>query len=288
MASDESWLEQSGARTILAMRAWLVTAAALILCGCSEDDDRPAYQACGSQQCVGTPGGGSTPRSDAGSDSDAGGPTAVSITGQIRLLDGDLFDVERYVVLPGGAEVGFEAAAGGFTTVQVTSGVFTVEDVAVGSGIWASVRPRSLVDALATVQPIDTRAADSNPVRRDLLVVRASAIDGMLSVLSLPTVRGEGLAHAVLRFVDGATNAPVVGVSISARDAETVAYDSDQGWSDLALGSGARGLVLWANVTALPMPGTEHVLPISGAAQGSVAVQLAADAVTFMTVALSR
>jgi hypothetical protein len=148
--------------------------------------------------------------------------------------------------------------------------------------------PLDPADALPTLQPLDTGAAlaDAAALTRDLLLVRPSALDLILNVLSIPVERLPERASAVVRFIDADTLEPLPSMQVTARADETVAYDTAQGWTDDAIGTGPRGLTVIANLTALAYPGTDHLLAVAGAAEGNVSIRLAADTVTFLTVAV--
>lgn len=263
--------------------------------GCVEDPERAPLRTCnGADPGACRPptvigGGGPEPSGDGGTanpDAEVVSGSRVAVSGRVLLLNDERFDLQQAQLFTGAALVELEAATGGFSSASTTGGVFIVPEVSVGAGTWGAVVPLDAGDWLPTLQPVDTRAAEGVTLERDMIVLRASAVDLVLGVLTRPTQRLPGGAHALLRFVDVVSLEPVPGVRVEVAEGEVAAYALGQTWTDDALGTGPDGLVLVGNVPALVYPGSEHRLVLGGAAQGNTAVRLAADAITYTVVAL--
>lgn len=275
--------------------AVLLALSLIVSGGCAEDAERAPLRTCSGDvtgacrppTVIG--GGGPEPTSDAGAgepDSGTASGARVTVSGQVLLLDDERFSVEQAQPFTGSARVDLEAATGGFTSATTSGGAFVLPDVSAGPGTWGAVLPLDPGDWLPTLQPVDTRAPEGDALQRDLVLLRVTAVDLVLSVLTQPTQRLPGGAHALLRFVDAVNLEPVAGVGVQVAEGEVVAYALGQTWTDDAVGTGPDGLVLVSNVPALVYPGSEHRLALDGAAQGNIAVRLAADTITYTVVAL--
>jgi hypothetical protein len=279
-------------------RAWRVFIVACLIAGCERDEERPRVLGCASGRCtpglVAGPGAGSDGGSGSDADAtDAGGNDAgvsagTTVTGRVAVMNGETFEPAITTPLLEPTLVVAEAARGGFVEMTARAAEYTLSGIAIAADTWFVVTPDAVSDVAPTLQRVDTRAAaGSNGVAADLLAVRFSSLDVVLNVLTIPAERLPGRAHAVLRIVDAA-GVPLRGVRANSRADEVVAYDAGQTYSDAVEGTDARGVIVLANVAALPLPGSDHGRQLSGAVEGNVSLRLARDAITFAVVAVGE
>jgi len=104
-----------------------------------------------------------------------------------------------------------------------------------------------------------------------------------------PIIRSADAGQIVLRFVtDSPTASPVSGVRATlVGTSEARIFDTGGGFSDIESETGPLGLAIFANVTALALPGAEQSVRLEGVASTSVKVRIAANAATFALIQLS-
>lgn len=268
------------------MRAGLVlVSAALVAAGCTKKLDNPPRLAdqCGEAGC-GSPGNGSTPPVEAGPDSAAAeggagdaGDAGVSLRGTVSILASDDFSTAQ--AFSGSADIKAEAPGGGEATASYDGQSFSIAGVRVGSSVWFSITPTSAADALPTFEPWDTTSAGSVQLR----LVRASVIDQIFNVVSLPPKRDPALGQVVLHFVD-ASNKPLSGVAITQSPGSDVIYDAGGNWSDNAPSTGTAGLAIVVNAT----PGLRQRIDLdTGSKLVYIEVEVGAGAVTLTDVPIN-
>ena len=263
--------------------ARFVALAALLCLGssaCSPKDDRPAnaHITCDSGKCIDPgPGGGGGAEGgvEAGAEASGDAPTGVSVSGSVVLLTGD--DFLTAVPYAEQASVRMEGAAGLPVEGAYNGATFSLDGVAEGQGIWATVTPKAAA-VLPTLQPADTTAS---PL--ELALVPASTIDTIYSFLSVPVQREAGAAHVVLRFLNAKTGVPVTGVTVSHKG-EAVAYDTGGSWSDTAPGTGVGGYAVVVNVTSAKAPNKQSFQFNAPSASAGVYLLVQPDSVTLADV----
>jgi hypothetical protein len=256
------------------------------ICACQEPRERPPRAGCTGANCPITPpfsGGGGSSTVDSGV-RDVAADAVATITGTVQAFAGDDFQVK--VAFLETAEVRAEAP-GGAEVVATYDGTnpFLLEGARLDSRVWITVLPDASPDeAMPTLFLADTTRVD--PIIVPL--VRGLTLDSIYNVLTLPPTRTEGTGQVVLRFVDDAEPAtPLSGVRVALDGAETTIYDTGGSFSEVETQTGPLGLALFANVAAVPLPGTDHTLRIEGVAPGSLKLRIAANTATFAEVRLS-
>jgi hypothetical protein len=256
--------------------------------GCSDDRGMPDPAVCqgecgsGAEGVVGaSTGSGGTGGSSGSSGASGSSNTPVELGGTVlRLNDLDFGsapadayrDVAR-VTAEGAAAVSVSVDYNGFDPFVLT-GVRRAEQV------WTLVEPGDTsADAMPTLQPLFTLdAASSGALELDVALLRESVLDAAYSVVPNPVVVEPSRAQVVLLFLDG--DDPIPGVSVSAPTAARVIYAAGGTYSDDATETDDTGLVLLANLPAGDWPGSAAQVTVSGAAVGSFATRIVADAVT--------
>ncbi len=266
------------------MRAGTVLViAALAATGCAKKIVHPPHvdESCGDAGC-GSPGGGTSPPVEAGTDgavteggtSDAG----VSLTGSVALLGSDDFTTSQ--PFTGTADIKAEAPGGGETSAVYNGQSFSMSGVLAGASVWFSVTPTSNTgDALPTLQPWDTTSTGPAGLR----LVRASVIDQIFSVVTLPPQRDPTRGQLVLHFVDP-TGKPLAGVSVTQSPGTGVIYDAAGSWTDAATATGVAGFAIVVNAS----PGYRQRIDLdTGSNLVYIEVQAAAGSVTLTDVPIT-
>jgi hypothetical protein len=238
---------------------------------------------CGSGALVGS-GFGNGGSGGSGGSSGNGSSSPVELSGTVLRLNDLGFNAAGFSQAEpyrDPAKVTLEGASS--TTVSVDYNgfdPFLLSGVRRGPEVWALVEPNDAsADAMPTLQPVFTADAPSSAaLELDLAVLRATTLDAAYSVLTNPVVREPSRAHAVLLFLDA--NEPIAGVTVSAPNAERVIYAADGTYTDDEIETDETGLVLLSNVPAGSWPGGALQVTVSGAAVGSFATRVVADAVT--------
>lgn len=271
------------AAAALVLASFVASASA---CACQSENTRPAgVPACdGSSRCTTLPpitGGGGAASDASLTDAPAGGTT--SVMGTVNLFTSIGF--AKTIRFGSVAGIRADGADGGeVTTTYDGASPFMIDGVRVDRENWFVTVPQVVgaYQAMPTLMPIDTTTASDVA----LVLIPGSLFDEVYRLLAMPTVRATGTAQAVLAFVRSADGSPVSGVHVAVDKAETVAYDAGGSFNDVVDATGPLGLTIIANVQALALPGTAHVVGISGSITTSFEVRLAADAATIETVAL--
>lgn len=253
----------------------LVGAAA---CGQPSRDRPPPVAACSGSDCVQPLVSGGPSTLDAGTSPSTG--VAVNLTGRVLWFEDDQF--AGAVQFPARATITADAQSGGTVSVNY-DGVsdFLLPGVLRAPNVWVSTAPVPS-DAMTTLLPIDTEAFSDLSIP----LVRPSAIDLALSVLSQPAARDFGRAQVVLYITSAATGFPIQGVTVTAAEAPIVAYADNGTWTDTISFTGRTGLTLLGNVTASGLPGAPINVNFTGARIATMKVRVASGAATVVRVAL--
>jgi hypothetical protein len=184
---------------------------------------------------------------------------------------------------PSGATLKAERSGGGESEGTWTgTGTVTLERLL--SGTFVLVTPTdSTQDALPTVLGLPDNP-EVEPL--ELPLVRATVLDAIFALPTLPLVPIAGRAQVVFRVDDVQTRLPRAGATISAAGAEVVLYADGGTWSDAVTETDPTGLVLIANVPAGPWPGRLSTITVSGAVLGSVPYRAVEDAVSVLAAEL--
>lgn len=273
------------------MRVALVSAFVFLMLGCSEPDEHPPVESCEGCRLPGrgTPGessggrgsSGGGPSGEAGAPSDenpAEPPNAFAVT----RFESEAFDVTA--IYPREASLKADRDGGGTTEGTWTgSGLASLDRLAPEAFVLVTPADSS-DDALPTVFRLPERVK-SEAV--ELPLVRATVLDTILALPTVPLEPSRGRAQVVLRVVQAGTRVPLAGVTIAAPGAEAVLYADGGTYSDAVDETDPTGLVVVVNVPAKGWPGSFSSLTISGTALGSVAYRAVSNAVSLVEVELS-
>jgi hypothetical protein len=251
-----------------------------ILLACGQRGEKPAPQTCAGKcaPTVSIPVGHPPPDGTGGTGGTGGGGGAPGEDGPVRLV-GEVRSLDDLITFSGTTyrdpvELLVEGEGpdvrGSWTGADTT---FSVDGVRSAAAVWAQATPL-LMDALRTLQPLDTRFPDdSGVVIRPLTVVKSLPIDLAYSVLTLPVLRDESMAQVVL--VTTKDDVPAEGISVSAPGVEAVIYADNGGFSDAVNSTDPTGIVMLANV-----PGSGVTVTLSGEVIGHWDLRLVSGGVT--------
>ena len=214
-------------------------------------------------------------------------PRSVDISGEIFVVDPNSFAIDTGRPFADGATVEMILASDGSLVAQSTSrSRFSINGVMGDTLSYVGVFPDSGLDALPTLQWIDTLASGDVGVG----VVRASTLDLIYGVVSLPENRNPDAAQVVLRFLVESTGLGLSGVEVFPPFGAKAIYDQGGGWTDGMVGSGSRGLAILRNFAAVGLGPKEVTIPFSldGTTRESVTVTVGAGLVTCFDVRVSR
>ncbi len=228
----------------------------------------------------GGPSGSGGSSSDGGAGSGEGGAEEPSEFAVTRFEGPDFFITGPY---SSGATLRGERRGGGESKgTWAGSGTVTLERLV--SGAFVLVTPTdSTQDSLPTVLSLPENA-EEEPL--ELPLVRATVLDAIFTLPTLPVSAVEGRAQVVFRVGDLRTHLPRAGATITAAGAEVVLYSDGGTWSDAVTETDPTGLVLIANVPAAPWPGRLSTITVSGAVLGSVPYRAVEDAVSVVAAEL--
>ncbi|MEZ4223780.1 MAG: hypothetical protein R3B13_22720 [Polyangiaceae bacterium] len=255
------------------------------LFGCQEQPERAQNLGncpADNPNCAGLPpvGGGG------GSGSKDGG-IADGQAGQVGALTGTVIGVASDDFTTGAAFVEtatIQADAPGTPTVSTKyDGSSYTFDVPIAPTVWLGVVPEVGSAFLPTLQAVDTASFAS----ANLLVLRASVIEEIYALLTVPETILPDRAHVVVRFLDAAKLTPLPGVSAS-HQGEVVSYDAGGTWSDTTGETGAAGYAVIVNAKAQSFTAKQKVSFVFPGVQGSVELAMRAGAVTLADVAITK
>jgi hypothetical protein len=173
-----------------------------------------------------------------------------------------------------------DGATGTTVTGNYDGTSFTVQGVASGPSIWASVIPQG-VNELTTLQTVDTQAGGN----LTLSIVAKATLQIIGASLSTPTSPQAGTAQVVVQFVDS-TGAPVPKATLT-HQGEKVAYDLGASWSDQSAGTGAQGYAVMMNVTASATAAKQTFNYATTTKSGGVDLMVIGDGVTFVVLTVA-
>jgi hypothetical protein len=277
------------ARTLAgAAFASLVGAAALA--ACEQPPERDPVICVGRCGFPGEEGGGIPQGGRSGGDGNEGGEAGASdgvmLTSQVLLLN-DL-DFRNGGPFTDSAEIRVEKAGGGAVTGTWNgSDPFRIANVLEGRAVWALGTPTAALnnDALPTLEPVRTDNPNSEGlVEADpFALVRASTMQNIYDLLTLPITLDSSRAQVVLRVVNG-SGVGLPGVRVTAPSAEVVIYAASGAFSEAETQTDATGLVVLANAPASPWPGSLASVSFAGAETGAAELRVIAGAVTLVSV----
>jgi hypothetical protein len=290
---------------------WALAASALCAYqACQDDETRPdAIGACGDDcvggpspilhPAIGTPGaGGSAGTGGSASGGGSGGGTAGSagsssmgeatLSGTIQALSADLTPDPNV-----NGTVKVQAAGVDLDQVSVTSepnGDFRLIGVSGSLPLWVGVGAFSGDQASPFIDTLQAVASPlSLPLR--LLVLRRTGLEEILTGFQVnPTGFDSTLGHVILRFIDDQSTG-VSGVTLISPDpmSTSVAYDAGDTYSDQAMETDLRGVMVLLNLSSVAYPGA--TVPLGVKVRGeprSVPARIARGAVTLVTTVIPR
>lgn len=269
----------------------------LSVSGCSDDEERarPDTSTC-TRNCYTPPVGWMMPSGGDGGTGGGGGTAGlggreegVTLTGLVGLLSDDDFELAD----PFGESVELRApAANGVSVTGLWNGnvsePFVLEDVKSEPLLWVHGEPQtSGNDALPTLEPMATDMPDEDGVVNSdvpFVLVRASVIDQIFSVLASPIERDQSQGQVVLQVVGGTPPTGLAGVTVSAPAAGLVIYAINSSFSEIPTETDSSGLVVLANVPSSAWPGTLVDVAFTGAAVSATELRVVNRSVTLVTV----
>lgn len=277
-------------RTLAGLAFSSAACAVAMLSGCEEPIERDP------PVCVGKCGypadeGGGLPQGGRGGDDEgeggeAGESDGVTLTSNVILLN-DL-DFRSGGAFTDSAEIRVQKAGGGSVTGTWNgSDPFRIEKVLEARTVWALGTPSAALnnDALATLEPVRTDKPNSDGVveAEPFALVRASTMENIYDLLTVPITLDSGRAQIVLRLVNDA-GAGMAGVRVTAQSAEVVVYAASGGFSDAEMQTDNTGLVVLANTPASAWPGSLVSVSFAGSDTGATELLVVAGAVTVVSV----
>ena len=133
-------------------------------------------------------------------------------------------------------------------------------------------------DALPTLLRLPTTDADA----LELPLVRATVLDGILSLATVPLELLPNRAQVILELRDSRTRQPLSGAGVTAPSAEAIFYADGGTWSDAVEVTDPTGLVRFVNVAAADWPGELASITVTGPVAGSLPYRAVAGAVTVL------
>lgn len=259
-------------------RTVLLFAAAALLVGCqTEEKERPPILG-GCTTCGGTPGtSGGNNSSGGGNEGGTGGAIEGTLTGSVLEYTDTLFDSTK----PSDAETtvfAFSTTTGTAKGEVAVDGVYVLEDVAVSIEGFVAAFPADNDDYVTTMFTADTTDGRENVV----LTPRVYLDDLYAPVSSNPSPdRGTVVLRLRNSVGDG-----VPDVSVTATDAEGILYRDINVYSESRTTTTNDGVAVLLNVEASAFPGGFVSLALGGAANRTLTVRVARDAVTVLDVVL--
>ncbi len=173
------------------------------------------------------------------------GSSGVDVEGRLYWLDSQTFDPDTSRRFAEDSSVSMMLAKDRrLTSADALSGRFALDGVLGDrlSPVVASPNGSSL--ALPTISWADTLTNQDLQVP----VVSAAALDAAFAVVTTPETRNDAAGQVVLRFTSEGSGDGVTGVRLQPPSGGKVIYDAGSTWTDLAVGSGRRGIALIQNL----------------------------------------
>ncbi len=221
---------------------------------------------------------GSSPSGGEGGGEEAGGAAGEAGQGPVVVsvsrFDTVTFDQTSPFEEPANILV---EAAGGETLQASWPGAGTVELEGVARLGFLLVSPAdTTMDAVPTLLQLPPDAGSSLLA---LPLVRASLVQGIISVSQLPLEVIPGRGQLVVRVVDAEFHSPVAGVQITEPSAEVVLYSANGVYTNSVSETDSSGLAALINVGADAWPGRLSSVTLSGTVLGSAPVRTVSDGV---------
>lgn len=279
------------ARSLAGAALAMLVGGGAVVSACEQPPERDPVVCVGRCGFPGEEGGG-VPQGGRGGDGDgneggeAGESDGVTLTSQLLLLN-DL-DFRNGGPFTEPAEIRVEKAGGGSVTGTWNgSDPFRLARVLEGRAVWALGTPSAALntDALATLEPVRTDDPNAEGVVEadPFALVRASTMQNIYDLLTLPITLEPAHAQIVLRVVNG-SGAGIPGVRVTAPSAAVVIYAASGAFSDAETQTDATGLVVLANLPGSAWPGSLVSVSFAGAETGATELRVIADAVTLVSV----
>lgn len=265
------------------MRSRALLFAGWLSIGCSADHERAPVQPCVGPDCQGPPTQGSGANGSGGGEAGAGSGgdgTGSPPVFAVSRFEGDDF----HTTAPFGEPALVRADGRGGTTLEADwNGVDAFELEGLTEQPFLLVTPlQDGTDALPTL--LAPRLTGSV----ELPVVRATVLDGIRALSSLPLDAVPGAAHLVLQLVDVQSSTPIAGLTLAETTAATVLYAAAGSWSDAVTTTDVTGLAVLADVEAADWPGRLTSVSVSGEVLAAIPLRAVSGAVTVVRVGLSR
>jgi hypothetical protein len=261
--------------------------------GCAKEQERPRPVTCVGK-CGFTPGLGSvSPEGGAGPDGQGGSGNEddpVELTGNVLILNDELHFSSGALYTDRVALRTEDASGRNVTGAWNGSDPFSIANVKRSSVLWVLATPENGVfgDALPAVEPVRTNQPSSlGQVDVTLALVRASSIEQILDLASVPLTPDSGKAQVIL-LLKQRTSGPgeppgAADVTVTAPSAEGVLYGASGGFSDVSTATDATGVAVLANVPGAAWPGALVNVEFTGARSSGARVPAVTGAVTLAT-----
>jgi hypothetical protein len=258
--------------------------AGLLALGCSDDASRAPVAECTGSHCATPPiqgvgantGEGGEP--GVGGDGGAGGDGVITVS--VTRFESDDFTTLGAFSEP--AQI-LADGEGGATVEAHWDGLQPLALEGLAEEPFFLVSPAQLgSDALPTLLRPRLDGAVSLPL------VRASVVDGLVALSSLPLELDAQRAVLILALVDAASLAPIQGAVLTEPSADTVLYGASGSWSDTVTETDSSGTAAFVNLQAAEWPGKLTSVAVSGSVSGAIALRSVAGAVTVLRLAIER
>jgi hypothetical protein len=280
------------ARTLATMTLAFAVSGTVLLSACNEPTERDPLICVGKncgfprEEGGGLPEGGRGGGGDGNEGGEAGESGGVTLTGSVLLLN-DL-DFRNGGPFTDSAEIRIQKSGGGAVTGAWNgSDPFRIENVLEGRAVWALGTPTLALnnDALPTLEPVRTDDPNAEGVVEadPFALVRASTMENIYDLLTVPITPDPARAQVVLRIVNG-SGAGISGVRVTAESAEVTIYATSGAFSDDETQTDVTGLVVLANAPASAWPGSLLSVSFAGAETGAAELRVIAGAVTVVSV----
>jgi hypothetical protein len=278
-------------RALALLTLAFATGGAVLLAACNEPTEREPVVCVGrcgfpGDEGSGLPQGGRGGGGDDNEGGEAGDSDGVTLTSNVLLLN-DL-DFRNGGPFTDSAEIRIQKAGGGTVTGSWNGNEpFRIQNVQEGRAVWALGTPAAALnhDALPTLEPVRTDNPNSEGVVEadPFALVRASTMENIYDLLTLPITLDSARAQVVLRVVNGA-GVGIPGVRVTAPSAGVVIYAASGAFSDAETQTDVTGLVVLANAPAGAWPGSLLSVSFAGTETGAAELRAIAGAVTVVSV----
>jgi hypothetical protein len=267
--------------------------AVFVAFGCAKEPERPRPVTCVGK-CGFTPGLGGTVSPDGGAGPDGEGGSGnenepVELTGNVLILNDELNFSSGALYTDRVALRTEDASGRNVTGTWNGSDPFSIVNVKRSSVLWVLATPENGVfgDALPALEPVRTNQPSLGQVDVTLALVRASSIEQILDLASVPLTPDSSKAQIILllkQHTSGSGEPPAAAdVTVTTPSAEGVLYGASGGFSDVSTATDATGVVVLANVASAAWPGALVNVEFTGARTSGARVPAVTGAVTLAT-----